>query len=89
MFYKSTLEPLTQSTLEEEMFVSYLGVSADWCFAVLTRVGEEIFVALDAEGVFFAQDVPMSRQRHVTVPAGKMPGVPVLVHGFCVFSREN
>ena len=30
----------------------------------------------------------MARQRHVTVPAGKVPGVPVLVHGFRVFSRK-
>ena len=51
-------------------------------------VGEEIFITVDAEWVFVSQDVTMARQRHVTVPAGKVPGVPVLVHGFRVFSRK-
>jgi len=38
-----------------------LGVGADGRLAVLARVGEQVLVALDTEGVFVAQDVAVPR----------------------------
>lgn len=66
-----------------------LGVSANGRLAVLTAVGKEVFIAFDAEWMFVPQDVAMSGERQVAVPAAEVPGVPVLVHGFGVLTRKD
>ena len=68
---------------------SYLRVGADGHLAFLAAVGEQVLVALDAVGVFLAQDVTVTGQAHVTVPAGEVTAVPVLIHGFRVLARED
>ena len=52
-------------------------------------MGEEILVALDAVGVLFAEDVAVTCQRLLAVPANKVLLVKVLLHGFSVLTREN
>ena len=69
--------------------VTHLGVGADWRLALLTGVGEQVLVALDAVGVLLAQDVAMSRQRHVAVEAAEVAAVPVLLHRLGVLARED
>lgn len=66
-----------------------LGVSSDGGLALLTRVGEQALVTLDAEGMLVSQDVAVSCQGQVAVPAAKVAAMPVLVHGFRVFPRKD
>lgn len=66
-----------------------LGVGADGRLAVLAAVGKQVLVALDAVRVLLTQDVAVTCQVQVTVPAAKVSAMPVLVHGFGVFARKD
>lgn len=66
-----------------------LGVGSNGCLAVFTAVSEQVLVALDAVGVFLAQDVAVTCQVEVTVPATEVPAMPVLVHGFGILARKD
>ena len=68
---------------------TYFRVGADGRLALLAGVGEEVFVALDAVGVFLAQDVAVSRQREVAVEAAEVTTVPVLLHRLRVLARKD
>jgi len=68
---------------------AYLGVDADGFVALLALVGEDGLVALDAVRVVIAQDVAMSGERFITLPAAEVAGMPVLVHRLCVFATKN
>jgi len=58
-----------------------LGISSNGFLALLAGVGKQVLIALDAEGVFLAQDVSVPGQTQVAVPAGEVRGVKVLLHG--------
>lgn len=64
------------------------GVCSNDSLAFLTGVSKKVLVALDAVGMFIPQNVPMASEIKVTVEAGKVTAVPILVHGLGVFSRE-
>jgi len=66
-----------------------LGVGADGRLTLLTRVGKEILVALDAVRMFLTQDVTVTGQVKVTVPAAEVTAMPILIHGFGVLARED
>lgn len=66
-----------------------LGVSSDFGFAFLTSVGKQVLVALDAVRVLLTQDVAVTCQRLLAVPAHKMLLMEVLLHGFGVFTTED
>lgn len=68
--------------------VKYLGVCSNYSFAFFTRMSKLVFVALDAVRMLISKDVPMTSQVEVTVKTGKMIAVPVLIHGFRVFTGE-
>ena len=68
---------------------TYLRVGADGRLALLAGVGEEVLVALDAVGVFLAQDVAVSGQREVAVEAAEVTTVPILLHRFRVLARKD
>jgi len=63
-----------------------LGVDADGLAALLTVVGEDGLVALDAVGVVITEHVALPSQRLVALPAAEVAGVPVLVHGLGVLA---
>jgi len=87
LIYQRVLTVTTFKTHLMPMFLlvgQVLGVSSNRLLAFLTGVGKEVFIALDTEGMFFTQDVAMSSQRQVTVPAGEVLGVEVLLHSFTV-----
>lgn len=69
--------------------LTYLGVDANDLVALLARIGEHILVALDAVRMIVPDDVTLSGEALVALPAAEVSGVPVLVHGFCVLATEN
>ena len=69
--------------------VTYLGVGANGSLALLTGVGKQVLIALDAVGVLLPQNVAVARQVQVTVEAAEVAAVPVLVHGFGVLARKD
>jgi hypothetical protein len=64
------------------------GVRSNDSLAFLTRVSKEVLVAFDAVRMFIAENVPVTGEIEVTMEARKVTAVPILVHCFCVFSRE-
>lgn len=68
---------------------AHLGVDADDLVALLTAVGEDGFVTGDAVGMVIPQDVPLSGETLVALPAAEVLPVPVLVHGLRVLATEN
>lgn len=52
-------------------------------------MGVQLLVARDAVRVLVFDDVATGHQFFVTVVAGQMVLVIVLVHGFCVFSGKD
>lgn len=66
-----------------------LRINADDTVAVVAAVGKHGLVALDAIRMLIAQHVALARQRLIALPAAKMTQVPILGHGFRVFSTEN
>jgi len=67
----------------------YLGVDADDFVALLAAIGENALVALDAVRVLVPENVALSCQGFVALPATEVAAVPVLVHRLCVFATEN
>ena len=67
----------------------YLGVDADGTVAIVARVGEQRFVALDAVGMLITQDVTLARQRLVALPAAEVSQMPILGHGLRVLTAKN
>jgi len=63
-----------------------LGVDADGTVAIVARVGEQRFVALDAVGMLITQDVTLARQRLVALPAAEVSQMPILGHGLRVLT---
>lgn len=68
---------------------AYLRVDADDAVAIVTVVGENRLVTLDAVRMLVAQNVTLASQRLVALPATKVAQVPILRHGFRVFSAKN
>ena len=66
----------------------YLRVSANGSLTVLTAVGKEILVALDAVRFLLTKDVSVTCQVEVAVEAREVPAMPVLVHGLGVLTRK-
>jgi len=66
-----------------------LGVGSYDFGAFFAGVGEELFVAGDAVGMFLSEDVGLSSQRFVAVPTAEVLRVEFLVHGSRVFARED
>jgi len=61
-----------------------LGVGSDFLFALFANMSELILIAIDAERMFFFQNIARSDQRLVTIPATKVVGIKILTHSFCV-----
>lgn len=68
---------------------THLRVDANDLAALLARIGEHVLVALDAVRMVVPDDVTLSGEALVALPATEVSGVPVLVHGFCVLATEN
>lgn len=68
---------------------SYLGVNADDFVALLAAIGEYALVALDAVGMLVSQDITLTSQRLIALPAAEVAAVPVLVHCLRVLATEN
>lgn len=66
-----------------------LGVSSNGCLALLAAISKEVLVALDAVGVLLAQDVTMTRQVKVAVPAAEVPAMPILIHRLGILARKD
>lgn len=66
-----------------------LGVDSDGFGALFAGVCEDLLVAADAVRVLVAQHVTLARQRLVALPAAEVARVPVLVHGFRVFTGKD
>ena len=54
-----------------QRYYHYLGIGANRCLAVLTSIGKQGLVALDAERLFIAQNVAISGQVEVAVETGE------------------
>lgn len=67
----------------------YLGVNTDDFVALLATISENALVALDAIRMLISEDVALSCQGFVTLPATEVAAVPVLVHRLRVFATEN
>lgn len=67
----------------------YLRIDADGLAAFLAHIGENAFVALDAVWMLITQHVPLPGQTVITVPATKVPRVPILGHGFSILATKN
>lgn len=67
----------------------YLGVYADDFVAFLAAIGEHALVTLNAVRMLVPEDVALSCQGFVALPATEMAAVPVLVHRLRVFATEN
>jgi hypothetical protein len=67
----------------------YLGVDSNQRAALLASVGKHALVALDAVGMLIAQNVTLTGQTLVAVPAAKVTRMPVLRHRLCVLATEN
>lgn len=76
-------------TIQILIWSPYLGVDADDLVAFLASVGEDTLVALDAIGLFISQDVALSGEGLIALPAAEVTAVPVLVHRLGVFTAEN
>lgn len=57
--------------------------------AFLAAIGENALVALDAVGMLVSQDISLTRQRFIALPAAEVSAVPILVHRLRVFPTEN
>lgn len=57
--------------------------------ALLAAIGEYALVALDAVGMLVSQDISLTRQRLVALPAAEVAAMPVLVHRLSVLATEN
>lgn len=67
----------------------YLGVNSNYLVATLASVGKDILIALDAIGMVITENVPLPSEGFIALPATEVGGVPILGHGFRVFSTEN
>lgn len=67
----------------------YLGVDADSLVAFLASVGEDGLVALDAVGVVISQDIALTCQGFVALPAAEVTRMPVLRHRLRVLAAED
>lgn len=79
----------SSSVNNNNTFCTHLRVDADDLIALFARVGEHLFVALDAVGVVVAQHVSLPGEGVVAVPATEMAIVPVFGHCLRVFPAEN
>lgn len=68
---------------------AHLGITTDLLLALFAGVGEFSLVAAETMRLVVAQDVTLTGQRGVTAAASEMARVVLLVHGTCVFLREN
>lgn len=66
-----------------------LRVSSDGSLALLAGISEQVLVTLDAVRVLITKDVTVTSEVKVTVKATEMSAVPVLLHGFGIFSRKD
>jgi len=66
-----------------------LGVDTDALGALVAGVGEDLLVTSHAVRMFIPQDVPLSGQRIVALPATEVTSMPVLVHGFRILTTED
>lgn len=66
----------------------YLVVRSNRFLALLTIVGKKFLVAGDTVGMFLLQDVSAGNQLLVTVVAGQVVLVVVLIHGFGVLTGK-
>lgn len=62
-----------------------LRINADDIVAVLASVGENSFVAFDTVGMVILEDVALTSQGVITLPAAEVAGMPILGHGLGVF----
>lgn len=69
--------------------IYHLGIDTDGLAALFTSVGEYALIALDAVGMVIPEDVPLSSQRLIALPATEVARVPVLLHGFRVLPTKN
>lgn len=68
---------------------SHLRVNADSAVALFARVGELLLVAAYAVGVLLPEDIALSGQALVTLPAAEVLSMPVLVHRVRILRTEN
>jgi hypothetical protein len=66
-----------------------LGVDSDRLGTLITGVGEYLLVTPHAIRMLITEDVSLAGQGVITLPAAKVAGVPILIHGFSVFPTED
>jgi hypothetical protein len=81
--------PLESGEIIMSRVSRYLGVDSNQRAALLASVGKHALVALDAVGMLIAQNVTLTGQTLVAVPAAKVTRMPVLRHRLCVLATEN
>jgi hypothetical protein len=89
---QGNLALVAQEALFVPVFVligQVLGVNAYGLAAVIARISESFFVALDAIGMLVFKNIPLACECLITLPAAEMVAVPVLVHGFGVLAGED
>ena len=78
-----------RTAIPMRIIITNLGVGSYDFGAFFAGVGEELFVASDAVGMFLSEDVGLSGQRLVAVPTAEVLRVEFLVHGSRVLARED
>lgn len=68
---------------------TYLRVDADDFVAFLASISENALVALDAVGMLVSQDISLTCQRLIALPAAEVGSMPILVHCLSVITTEN
>jgi hypothetical protein len=56
----------------------YLGINSNECTTFLTSVGKNTFIALDTVWMFISENVTLTGQALIAVPATEMTRMPVL-----------
>lgn len=69
--------------------VTYLGIDTDDLIAFFASIGEDILVAFNAIGMIVTYDITLAGEAFIALPAAEMAGMPILIHGLCVFTTEN
>jgi len=90
--HQGQLAFVTQEAFFMPVFIlirQVLGIDADDDITVLAGIGEDCLVTLNAVGMVILQDIALTREALIALPAAEVPRVPVLRHRLGVLATEN
>lgn len=67
---------------------NYLRINTNWFGAFVAAISEDVFIAFDAIWMFIPENIPLTGESIITLPAAKVITVPVFIHRLCVFTGK-